>query len=124
MRTRIFLFVFGLSIGGLTSCRTPPGSPSLPTRAINCTTEAVSRNWATVYPAAMNCLTAVMDSPMSCLDSLAPTLGVAFEVVACVVRTTGTEAAMQEGKNPNDAVTIRKAERAKAWIDARNLVFE
>lgn len=121
----LFLFLHGFCIG-MMGCHTPPpGTPSLPSRAISCTTEVVARDWARVYPAVQMCLSAVMTMPMTCLDALPATAGVALDVVACIVRTSGQEAASQQGKgNADDVVTIRKAERANAWIDTRHLEFE
>lgn len=124
LTTALFLFVYGFSIGtSLTSCHAPPGAPTLPQRAISCSTEVVARDWARIYPAVMTCLAAVMTMPMTCLDAVPETLSVGFDVVACIVRTSGQEAASQQGVNPTDVVTTRKAERAAAWLDLHHVEF-
>lgn len=115
--------LIGVIIGAALGCRTggatPPvevgtGVPSL----ISCTAEIVRRDWARVYPAVMNCLTAPLESPMGCLDAVPA----AIDVVACIVRNVGRTAA-SKATEAEDIVTLRKAERARAYIAGRGLKF-
>lgn len=84
----------------------------------------MGQHWTTAYPPVMACLTALIESPMTCLDAVPVAVNVALEVVACIVRYSGTEAAASAGVNPTDVVSVRKAERAKAWIEYRRLGFQ
>lgn len=124
MRTRLFLFVYGLAIGGLIGCGTAGGVPARPLGAISCTTEAIGRDWPKAYADVQTCLSAVMDSPMTCLDDIPRLLHVGIDVVACIVRSSGSEAASQQQLNPDDIVSLRRVERSRAWLEARRLVFE
>lgn len=120
---RIRLFVFGVVLGAAVfgnGCRSPgPGQPSV----VNCTTQAVQQNWARVFPAVQTCLSAIMASPLTCLDALPSTLEVAIDSIACVVEASGREAASQQEANPSDVVSARRFERAKAWLETRQIEF-
>ena len=102
--------------GGPDAPVTPVGVGS---KIISCTSEVVTHNWARVYPGVMHCLTAPLESPMSCLDAIPA----AIDVVGCIVRNIGRTAAMQADKNEGDVVTLRKAERSRAYIESRGLQF-
>jgi hypothetical protein len=123
MRTKIWLFVYGVTLGSL-ACRPAPGEPSWPTRTINCAVEAVHREWPHAYPQVQTCLTTITTAPMACLDALPAALQVGIDTVACIVSSVGKEAAAQLEANSQDVVSARKAERAQAWLEARKISVE
>lgn len=120
---RMWLFVFGLAIGGLTSCR--PGSPpEMPSTLIDCGVRAVQSNWPRAFPHVQRCLSVAMSTPMQCLDALPTLLGVGLDVVACVVRASGQEAASQQSDHPEDVLSMRRLERSRAWLESRKIDFK
>lgn len=119
----IRLFVFGVVLGAAvfgSGCR--PGEPGQPS-VVDCTTQAVQQNWARVFPAVQTCLAGIQASPMSCLDAIPTVLEVGIDTVACVVRSSGQEAASQAEANPSDVVSTRRLERARAWLETRRIEF-
>lgn len=124
MRIKLWLFVFGVVLGSF-ACRPPPGAPDQPSKNLSCVTEAVQRNWHAAYPHVMSCLTGIMDSPLACLDAVPSVAAVTMDTVACIVRGAAREAGMQAEKyGGHDVVTVRKAERANAWLESRGYTFE
>lgn len=92
--------------------------------AITCATDGVRNNWGRIYPEVQNCLVVVSIDPIQCLDAIPTILEVGVDVVACIVRGTGQEAAAQYNRNPDDIVSARKAERANTWIKAKGFEFQ
>jgi hypothetical protein len=122
---RIRLFVFGVVIGAaMFGGGCPRPTPQMLHKAINCTAESVLKHWPEAYPRVQTCLSAIMISPAECLDALPQVLGVGLDVVACVARTSGMEAASQQEANPGDVVSARRYERARAWLESRHIEFE
>lgn len=106
-------------------CRTTQGGGGqLTSRVVNCSTEAVRDAWPRAYPEVMHCLTAIMEAPMTCLDAIPTAVQVGIDTVACIVRGAHVEAARQSERSPGDTVSLRKAERSRAWLDSKGLVFE
>lgn len=115
--------VLVLSAVAIVSCK--PNVPETWTGgAINCTTEAVQNNWSRAYPEVQSCLTVLSEDPISCLDALPAIVKVGIDVVACIVRGTGQEAAAQYRSNPTDGLSARKAERADRYIKTKGFVFQ
>lgn len=126
----IALILLGLAILAASAmvpgCKTTgagDGGATAPT-VISCSSAAVREHWPRVYPAVMHCLVSVTSAPIACLDSLPDVLRVGLDVVACAVRGVDREAAMQGTEAANDAISVRKVERARAWLDHRGLRFE
>lgn len=92
-------------------------------RVVNCATKAVGENWTRAYPEVMKCLTVVMVAPIQCLDAVPAVVKVTVDVVACIVRDTAKSAGMAAKSPDADAVTVRKAERAAAYLETRGFEF-
>ncbi|HYF53043.1 MAG TPA: hypothetical protein VEA41_02165 [Salinarimonas sp.] len=113
------LGLFGALVGG---CRVPP--PGTPAGvAIKCTTEAVRDSWPTVLPRVNTCLTQMDSSWEGCLDAIPSAVGVAIDVVACVVRNQGSEFAHAAETNPGDKRSARGADRAREYLQEKGWVF-
>lgn len=92
-------------------------------KVVNCTSQAVGQNWTKAYPEVMRCLTALIDSPVVCLDAIPTVAKVGIDVVACIVRDVGKSAGMAARVSEADAVTVRKAERAHDYLERRAFAF-
>jgi hypothetical protein len=92
--------------------------------AISCVGDGIRNNWSKVYPEVQSCLVVLAVDPVQCLDALPGVLSVGIEVVACIVRGTGQEAAMQANANPGDVVSRRKADRANQYLIAKGFAFQ
>ena len=133
VRYAIYVLVVGfiatVAIGALLSCKSSPaprpdGDPGTVSKVIDCTVSTVRESWPNAYPSVMHCLTVVMVSPMNCLDAVATTVQVGIDVVACIVSSAGKEAAFQSTRNADDAVSVRQAERARAWLASKKFQFQ
>lgn len=91
---------------------------------ISCATGAVRNNWARAYPEVQSCLISVESEPITCLDAIPALVSVGVDVVACIVRGSGQEAASQANANPNDYAAARKAERANMYLIAKGFAFQ
>lgn len=89
---------------------------------INCAAASVRENWPQAYPAVMNCLVAILVAPMVCLDAIPVATAVGIDTVACIVR--GVHVAASMGDAPTDAVSVRKAERSREWLERTGFRFE
>jgi hypothetical protein len=125
MIRKCIAIVITIGLLSVSSCKTDSAArDGAGNRLVSCAADSVRRSWPTAYPHVQHCLTGIMDSPLACLDALPSAIGVAIETVACIVRDAGRAAAAQQGENPDDVVTVRKAERARAWLDARGFMFQ
>lgn len=107
------------------SCRPPkPGETYDKATAISCATASVKEAWPRAYPEVMHCLMAIMTNPISCLDAIPAALHVGVDTIACIVRGAEKEAGMQADQNTADVLSVRKAERARAWLDYRGVRFQ
>lgn len=92
--------------------------------AITCATDAVRDNWARAYPEVQSCLISLEVEPIKCLDAIPSLLSVGVDVVACIVRGSGQEAASQANRNPDDIASRRKADRASQYLIAKGYEFQ
>jgi hypothetical protein len=92
--------------------------------AITCATDAVRDNWAHAYPEVQTCLISLEVDPIKCLDAVPSLISVGVEVVACIVRGSGQEAADQANRNPDDVASRRKADRANMYLIAKGYTFQ
>lgn len=92
--------------------------------AVSCATDAVRNNWGRAYPEVQTCLTSLDSDPIKCLDAIPGLISVGVDVVACIVRGSGQEASMQANRNPDDALSRRKAERANMYLIAHGFEFQ
>lgn len=119
--TALFLVVV------LAGCAHTPEGPDAVSgagpRVINCASRAVGENWTRAYPEVMKCLTVVLVNPVECLDAVPTAVKVGIDVVACIVRDTAKTAGMQAENPGADAVTVRKAERSRVYLDLRAFEF-
>lgn len=91
---------------------------------VSCSTDAVRANWARAYPEVQNCLISLEVDPIVCLDAIPTVLSIGIDVVACIVRGSGQEAASQANANPDDIASRRKADRANTYLIAKGFVFQ
>lgn len=105
-----------------TSCRAPVKTWT--GGAISCATDAVRNNWSRAYPEVQTCLISLEVEPLACLDAIPTVLMIGVDVVACIVRGSGQEAASQANINPNDIAAARKADRANKYLIAKGFAFQ
>ena len=108
------------------SCRTttdPDVVSGAGHRVVNCAAKAVGDNWTRAYPEVMKCLTVVLINPTECLDAVPSVVKATVDTVACIVRDTAKTAGMAAKDPDADAVTVRKAERSREYLERRGFEF-
>lgn len=125
MRERTNWIVGGLMAAALTvaalACRVPHPD-TWQGKAIRCSGEALERCWPTVMGPVNTCLGG--EEASTCLLALIkPGTCTAEEIVACLVRKSGSEAVHASQANPADIRSARMATNAKAWIAERGYEF-
>jgi hypothetical protein len=91
---------------------------------VSCSTDAVKANWPRAYPEVQRCLVSLEVDPIVCLDAIPTVLSIGIDVVACIVRGSGQEAASQANANPDDIASRRKADRASTYLIAKGFQFQ
>jgi hypothetical protein len=119
------LGVVAISVGFAVFCSSCRGPVKTWTGgAISCATDAVRNNWSRAYPEVQTCLISLEVEPIKCLDAIPSVLMIGVDVVACIVRGSGQEAASQANHNPNDIAAARKADRANQYLIAKGFAFQ
>ncbi len=114
------LVASGLLLVAVSACPRPL-PPPLQT-AIDCGGQAIKDRGLPLIPKVNTCL--LDPSFMSCLISLIqPVAGITEEIVACVVRSSGSSFASNAQANPNDEISKQNAERARMFILEREYKF-
>jgi hypothetical protein len=114
----ISVLLLALALGG---CRLPP-TGTVGGRVVDCTTATVKGQWPRVVGPVNSCLSRPDgENWRGCLDLLTTSLGVAVDVVACVVRGQGEAFRDASNANPMDVRSARAGWRAEEY--ARGFTF-
>jgi len=101
----------------------PPGtgSPGI----IDCTSQAVQKQWPRVLPAVNQCLVMAAEANwVGCLIGLIdPVAGVTESTIACLTSTSGARFRDAAEHNPNDGASARAAARAEEFVAKRGYRF-
>ncbi len=91
-------------------------------KVIDCSGPAIRDRGLPLIPKVNACL--LDPTFMSCLIALiTPVAGITEDIVACVVRSSGSSFAANAQVNPSDAVSKQNAERARAFLVERGYQF-
>lgn len=115
-----------LSVAALPACPHPQPGPVVPGpgKVITCGTNAIQTCGPEALPAVNECL-AGLDDVVGCLIGLIKPAGcLTYEVIACLVRHEGSAAGTAARANPADTVDVRRAARAKEFIDRQQIQFQ
>lgn len=109
-----------LLVSTLAGCPSTCGEVTRDGGPIDCSIEKLQEHIG-VIPKVNDCLLSA--NAFTCLDLLPTTVGVGIDVVLCFVQDQGDEARAAAAANPEDELSKKKAETAKAYLEEKNAEF-
>jgi hypothetical protein len=108
----------------LAACPKPPPGPGEPhPQPVNCIPGMIAACAPVVIPLINECLAGAGDV-VPCVLGITKVAGCAtYEILACVVRARGGEAARSAQANPADTRDARMADRAKEYLERTGATF-
>lgn len=108
----------------LAACPKPtPGGPVVVHPFVDCSLSAVQQCAPQALPAVNECLAGHGDVTTCLLGLIKPGTCLVYETVACLVRHEGDIAERAAARNPGDAVDVRRAARAREFLDGQHVTF-